>query len=159
MSRVSFASIEILPQVLQLVVGILGLVLSVKARARGVSGLMVGAFVVLLVTTIGGIVWQLVSLNAASWAESDHLSAAQLDAIFAGVDIPLGIAAALSWLLVVIAVVKTNRQPQQYGPGPGMYAGPVGYPMPTQPGYGYPQPGPGYGGGPVMPPQQPPTAT
>jgi hypothetical protein len=162
MPPLAFTSIEAIPQVLQLVVGLLGLIFSIKGRARGVPGLMVGAFAVMLVATAGGIAWQFVSLNATSWVSFNHLSGNELRLIFLGVGLPLHIAAALSWLLVAIAVVKGRRSPQQ--PGHAPYPGPVNYPMAAQPGFvspppgyiqpGYPQPNPA---GPPMPNQQPPS--
>lgn len=157
----TFAIVEAIPQVLQLVVGIVGLAVSVRGRATGTPGLMVGAFVVMLATSVLGIVWQFVSLNSGSWQESGHLTENEMDSIFLGVDVPLSLLAALSWLLVVIAVVKARRsQPA----GPAGYAPAVGYPM-GQP--GYPQPGyaqsgysqagyPGYQQPGYQPPQQQP---
>ncbi|SFW92129.1 hypothetical protein [Amycolatopsis australiensis] len=141
MTPLTLASIGVLPRLLQLVVGLLGLVFSIKGRARGVSGLMVGAFVVMLVTTAAGVVWQFVSLNAASWSASSHLTADEIQLIFLGVGLPLDAAAVLSWLLVALAVVRSGRRPS-----PG-FASPA-YPAPAQAGYpspasGYSQPGPG----------------
>lgn len=145
MSPLALTTIETIPRVLLLVVGLLGLIFSIKGRARGVSGLMVGAFVLVLVTTAAGIAWQFVSLNAPSWIRTNHLSGDELNLIFLGVAIPLDVLAVISWLLVAIGVVKSGRQARQA----------TGYPMAPQPGfmapppgYGQPQPGP-YG-------QQPP---
>lgn len=164
MSPLVFAIIEAIPQLLQLVVGILGLLYSLRARPAGIPGLMVGAFVVMLVSTVAGLIWQFVSLNLNDWAESGHLSATAIDSIILGVDLPLDIAGAISWLLVAIAVLRFIRRPQQFGPsgyaGPATYAGQPGYPagaqpaaMGQQPGYaqpGYPpaaaQPGPAQSG-------------
>jgi hypothetical protein len=106
---------------------------------------MLSAFVVMLASTVVGIVWQFVSLNTNSWAESGHLSAAQLDSIFLGVDLPIGIAAAISWLLVALAVLRIGRGAGQFGPAP--YAGQGNYPTTGAPGFANPQPGyaqPGY---------------
>ncbi|WP_410646952.1 hypothetical protein [Amycolatopsis sp. cmx-4-54] len=145
MSTFTFASIDVIPRVLQLVVGLLGLILSVKARSRGVSGLMVGAFVLMLVTTAAGIVWRFVSVNVPAWVSSGNLSADEIQLIFMGVGIPLDAVALLSWLLVAIAVAKSGHPPRhQAGFAPN--TGPVNYPMGTQPGFqspqaGYPQPG------------------
>jgi hypothetical protein len=144
-SPLTFAIIEAIPQVLQLVVGIVGLVFSIKGRPNGVPNLMVGAFVVMLVSTVAGLAWQFVSLNAVSWQESGHLSSDQLNTIFLGVDLPLAIINAVSWLLVAIAVLKFGRRPQQLGQA--TYFGPANYPMAGQPGFASPQPGyaqPGY---------------
>ncbi|EME62760.1 hypothetical protein H074_07611 [Amycolatopsis decaplanina DSM 44594] len=124
---------------LQLVVGLLGVIFSVKGRSRGVSGLMVGAFVVMLVTTAAGIAWQFVSLNVPSWSASEQLTADEIRLIFMGVGVPLDAAALLSWLLVAIAVVKSGRSTRQPGIAPN--PGPVNYPMAAQPGFQNPQPG------------------
>ncbi|MFJ7217975.1 hypothetical protein [Amycolatopsis sp. NPDC098790] len=128
MSPLVSTTIATLPRILLFVVGVLGLVFSIKARARGGSGLMVGAFAVMLFATAAGIAWQFVSLDAASWVRSDDLSASDLGLIFLAVAIPLDVAAVVSWLLVALAVVKNGRAPR--------YPGPVSYPM----AYGYPQP-------------------
>ena len=145
MTPLMFAIIEAIPQVLMLVVGIVGLSFSIKGRPTGVPGLMVGAFVVMLVSTVAGVAWQFLSVFAPSWQVSGHLSSDQLDSIFLGVDVPLGIIDALSWLLVAIAVLKFGRRPQQLGQA--TYFGPAGYPTAAQPGFASPQPGyaqPGY---------------
>ena len=146
MSAVAFTSIEALPRLLQLVVGLLGLIFSIKGRSKGVSGLMVSAFAVMLVTTAAGIAWQFVASFTPSWAASTGLRADEIRLIFLGVGLPLDAAAALSWLLVVLAVVKGGRPTPQ--PGVAPYPGP--YPMAAPPGYGQ------LGHPPV---QQPPTAT
>ncbi len=130
MSPLALTSIEAIPRILLFVVGLVGLIFSIKGRARGVSGLMVGAFAVMLFATAAGIAWQFVSLDAASWIRSGHLSADELSLIFMAVAIPLDVAAVLSWLLVALAVVKSGRPPR--------------YPMVAPPGYGTPQPGYGY---------------
>jgi hypothetical protein len=153
MSPLALTSIETIPRVLLLVVGLLGLIFSVKGRARGVSGLMVGAFVVMLVTTVAGIAWQFVSLNAPSWNRDGDLSVEEINLIFMAVRIPLDVAEVLSWLLVAIAVVKSGRPLRQ--PGVAPYPGQVQYPMAAPPGWTSPQPGyaqPGY-----PQPQQPPS--
>jgi hypothetical protein len=181
MSSLTFTSLETIAPVLQLVVGVLGLIFSIQGRAKGVSGLMVGAFVVMLITTAAGIAWQFVSLNVTSWSETYHLSVDQINLIYLGVGIPLDVVALLSWLLVALAVVRGRRPAQQFGVAP--YSGPSNYSMTAQPGFvspppgyaqpgyqqpGYPQPGyaqPGYPqpespqpgpAGPAMPTQQPP---
>jgi hypothetical protein len=156
MSPLALTSIETIPRVLLLVVGLLGLIFSVKGRARGVSGLMVGAFVVLLVTTVARIVWQFVLSDAPSWARSNHLSADEINLIFMAVGIPLDAVEVLSWLLVAIAVVKSGRPLRHLGATP--YPGPVQYPMAAQPGSLSSQPGyvqPGYPQTPQTP--QPPS--
>ncbi|WP_235783368.1 hypothetical protein [Amycolatopsis orientalis] len=132
---------------LQLVVGLLGLVFSIRGRSKGVSGLMVGAFVVMLVTTAAGIAWQFLSVEVPSWSASGNLSADEIRLIFMGVGIPLDAAALLSWLLVALAVVKSGRPPRQ----PGL--APVNYPMAAQPGFPATQPGHSQ---PIPPAQQPP---
>ncbi|UOX85922.1 hypothetical protein MUY14_29630 [Amycolatopsis sp. FBCC-B4732] len=134
MSQFSLTIIEIIPRVLLLVVGLLGLVFSVKGRAKGVSGLMVAAFAVMLATTVAGIAWQFVALDAATWSRSEHLSVADIQLIFLVVGIVFDVAAALSWLLVAIAVVKGGRPAAFAQP----YPGPAGYPV-AQPGYPHPQ--------------------
>lgn len=156
MAPLTFASIDAIPLLLQLVVGLLGLIFSIKARSRGGSGLMVGAFAVLLVTTAGALTWQFVSLNVASWTESSHLTGDDIQLIFMGVDLPLNAAVALSWLLVAIAVVKGGRPAQQ--PGFAPYPGPAPYPMGTQPGFTGPQPGYAQPGYPQPQPQSQPPA-
>ncbi|WP_329049044.1 hypothetical protein OG738_40560 [Amycolatopsis sp. NBC_01488] len=125
MSPLALASIETVPRVLLLLVGVLGLIFSVKGRARGVSGLMVGAFLVMVVTTTAGIAWQYVSLDAPSWMRSSRLSFDEITLIFLAVRIPLDVLVVLSWLLVAIAVVKSGRPPRQPGFAP--------YPMAAQP--------------------------
>ncbi|MFC3452096.1 hypothetical protein [Amycolatopsis speibonae] len=134
MSPLVYTSIEAIPRVLLLVVGMLGLILSIKGRSRGVSGLMVGAFAVMLFSTVISIVWQFVVLDLPSWAGG--LTADEIRLIFMGVGIPLDLITALSWLLVAIGVVKSRRNP-----------GPAGYPVTAQPGFPPPQSGyaqPGY---------------
>ncbi|UUV31242.1 hypothetical protein NQK81_41945 [Amycolatopsis roodepoortensis] len=140
MSTFTFASIDVIPRVLQLVVGLLGLILSIKARSRGVSGLMVGAFVLMLVATAAGIIWRFVSVNVPSWASSGGLSVDEIQWIFMGVSIPLDAVALLSWLLVAIAVAKSGN-PSRQQPGFAPNPGPVNYPMTPQPGFQPPQPG------------------
>jgi hypothetical protein len=140
-TQLTFAIIEAVPQVIQLVVGVLGLSFALKGRPRGVSGQMVGAFVVLVVLTVLGLIWQFVSTDVSDWG-GGHLTANELNSIFLGVDLPLGILSALAWLLVALAVLRTGRQPQQFGAGG--YGGPANYPMAPQQGFGQPgyaQPG------------------
>ncbi|RSN28928.1 hypothetical protein DMC61_20590 [Amycolatopsis sp. WAC 04169] len=153
MSPLSFASVETIPLVLQLAVGFLGLIVSVKGRARGVSGLMVAAFAVMLVTTVLAIAWQFVALNVPDWSESGDLSIDSIRWIYLAVGMVFDIASLLSWLLVAIAVVKSGRSSrQQQG-----FAPPAGYPTAAQP--GYPPAQPGYapqGQQPTPPAQQPP---
>ncbi|UMP05263.1 hypothetical protein [Amycolatopsis sp. EV170708-02-1] len=146
MSPFAFASIETIPLVLQLAVGLLGLIVSVKGRARGVSGLMVAAFAIMLATTVLAIVWQFVALNVPDWSESGGLSIDGIRTIYLAVALVFDIASLLSWLLVAIAVVKSGRfsRPQQG------FAPPASYPMGGQP--GYPAAQPGYA--PPAPPQQ-----
>ncbi len=154
MSPLAYTSIEAIPRVLLLVVGLFGLIFSIKGRSRGVSGLMVGAFAVLLLTTVASIVWQFVAANLSSWA--GELTADEIRLVFMGVGIPLELASLLSWLLVAIAVVKHGRQHlRPASPQPG----PSGYPMDAQPGFpaaqpGYAQPGQPQ---PTPPVQQPPS--
>jgi len=147
MESLSYTIIETIPRVLLLVVGLLGLVFSIKSRARGVSGLLVGAFAIMIVTTLASIIWQFVVSNLSSWA--DGLSASEIRMIFMVVGIPLEVGSVLSWLLVAIGVVKSGRSLRQ--PAPAPYPGPAGYPMAGQPGFPAPQPGN------VPPAQQPPT--
>ncbi|MGK4590860.1 hypothetical protein [Amycolatopsis sp. w19] len=137
MSPLTFASIETIPLVLQLAVGLLGLIVSVKGRARGVSGLMVAAFAVMLVTTVLAIVWQFLALSVSDWVESGGLSVDGIRTIYLAVAIVFDTASLLSWLLVAIAVVKSGRpsRPQQG------FAPPANYPMAPQPGYPVAQPG------------------
>ncbi len=132
-----------------LVVGLLGLIFSIKGRSRGVSGLMVGAFAVMLLTTVASIAWQFVAANISSWA--GELTADEIRLIFMGVGIPLELASLLSWLLVAIAVVKSGRQHlRPAAPQSGSFE----YPMAAQP--GFPPPRPGYVQ-PDPPAQQPPS--
>lgn len=161
MSPLSFASIESIPLVLQLAVGLVGLIVSVKGRARGVSGLMVAAFAVMLVTTVMAIVWQFLALNVPDWSASGDLSIDAIRTIYLAVALVFDIASLLSWLLVAIAVVKSGR-PSQRQQG---FAPPAGYPMAAQPGYpaaqpGYPAAQPGFAppaqAQPTPPAQQPP---
>ncbi|SFQ04331.1 hypothetical protein [Amycolatopsis rubida] len=148
MTTFTYTILEIIPQALLLIVGLFGLILSIGRRSRGGSGLMVAAFAVMLVTTALSIAWQLMLSNVPSWMASDHLSADEVQTIVLVVSISLSLLEILSWLLVVLAVVKGNRAPQ-----PGFAPG--GHPMGGQPGYpqtgygqaGYPQAGyaqPGY---------------
>ncbi len=153
MSPLSFASIETIPLVLQLAVGLLGLIVSVKGRARGVSGLMVAAFAVMLVTTVLAIAWQFLALNVPDWSESGDLSIDSIRWIYLAVGMVFDIASLLSWLLVAIAVVKSGRSSrQQQG-----FVPQAGYPMAAQ--AGYPPAQPGYapqGQQPTPPAQRPP---
>ncbi|WP_370961683.1 hypothetical protein [Amycolatopsis sp. cg9] len=147
MTPLALTTIEIIPRVLLLVVGVLGLIFAIKARARGGSGLLVGAFAVMLLTTAAAIAWQFVSLDAASWISSGNLSASDISLIFMAVAVPLDVATAISWLLVALAAVKGGRARQ------APYPGPAGHPMAGQPGFAGPPAGyaqPGY-------PQQPPS--
>ncbi|MFD2470593.1 hypothetical protein [Amycolatopsis silviterrae] len=149
MTTFTYTILEIIPRALLLIVGLIGLILSASRRSRGGSGLMVAAFSVMLVTTALGIAWQLMLSDVASWMASDHLSSDEMSTIIMAVSIPLSLLEVLSWLLVVLAVVKGKRAAQ-----PGFAPG--GYPMAGQPGFapqggygqpGYPQPGyaqPGY---------------
>ncbi|WYW19222.1 hypothetical protein LCL61_27120 [Amycolatopsis coloradensis] len=143
---------------LQLAVGLLGLIVSVKGRARGVSGLMVAAFAVMLVTTVMSIVWQFVALNVPDWSESGDLSIDAIRSIYLAVALVFDSASLLSWLLVAVAVVKSGRSSrQQQG-----FAPQAGYPMAAQPGYpaaqpGYAQPGQPDQTPPNPPAQQPPS--
>ncbi|MFI6306145.1 hypothetical protein ACIBCH_30060 [Amycolatopsis thailandensis] len=154
MTPLTSTVIETIPRVLLLVVGILGMVFSIKGRSRGVSGLMVAAFVIMIVTTVVSIAWQFVVMNLSSWA--DDLSASEIRLIFMGVGIPLDAGTVLSWLLVAVGVVKSGRSLRQ--PGPAPYPAPAGYPMAAQPGFPAqpvnPQPTPQQ---PIPPTQQPPT--
>ncbi|WP_410664972.1 hypothetical protein [Amycolatopsis sp. lyj-84] len=154
MSPLAYTSIEAIPRVLLLVVGLLGLIFSIKGRSRGVSGLMVGAFAVLLLTTVASIVWQFVVANLSSWA--GELTADEIRLVFMGVGIPLELASLLSWLLVAIAVVKHGLQHLRPA---APQSGPSGYPMGAQPGFPAPQPGYAQPGQPqpTPPVQQPPS--
>ncbi|OXM50709.1 hypothetical protein [Amycolatopsis alba] len=129
MAPITYTIIETIPRALLLVVGLLGMIFSIKGRSRGVSGLLVAAFVIMIVTTVASIVWQFVTANLSSWAEG--LSADEIRLIFMGVGIPLDAGGVLSWLLVAIGVVKSGRSLRQSGPAP--YTGPAGYPMAAQP--------------------------
>ncbi|WP_063695780.1 hypothetical protein [Amycolatopsis orientalis] len=175
MTTLTSTILEILPQALLLVAGLFGLILSINRRSRGVSGLMVAAFAVMLVATALNIAWRLMLTNVASWMASDHLSASEMSTIFLIVGIPLSLLEVLSWLLVALAVAKSNRAPQ---PGSGYPAAgqpgfapqggygqpgypPAGYPQPGYAQAGYPQPDPGQVSGYSQPspgegPQQPP---
>ncbi|WP_406633322.1 hypothetical protein [Amycolatopsis sp. WGS_07] len=151
MTTFTYTILEIIPRALLLIVGLIGLILSASRRSRGGSGMVVAAFAVMLVTTALGIVWQFMLSDVGSWMASDHLSSDEMQTIFMAVSIPLGLFEVLSWLLVVLAVVKGARTPQ-----PGFYPTggqpQAGYAQPgyAQPGYpqaGYPQSGyaqPGY---------------
>jgi hypothetical protein len=150
-SNTTYAIIQAIPAVLQLVVAILGLSYSIKGKPSGIPGQMVGGFVVMLVSTVLGLVWQFVSLNVSAWADSGHLTVGEIDSIYLGVDIPLAVLEALAWLLVALAVLSLRRQRQQFGPAnyptgaQPRFAQP-GFAQPglAQPGYqqpGYPQPG------------------
>ncbi|WET81566.1 hypothetical protein P3102_10275 [Amycolatopsis sp. QT-25] len=151
-----YTIIEAVPRVLLLVVGVLGLTFSIKGRAKGVSGLMVAAFAIMLVATVASIIWQFVVANLSSWVVSDELTADEIRLIFMGVGIPLDVAALLSWLLVAIAVLKTGRTPRQ--PAVAPYPGPGNHPMAAQPGFPSPQPEHGQPGHPQPNPQSnPPT--
>ncbi|HET6290810.1 MAG TPA: hypothetical protein VFG15_29195 [Amycolatopsis sp.] len=138
MSDLMYTIIEAIPRVLLLAVGVLGLIFSIKGRAKGVSGLMVAAFAVMLVATVASIIWQFVVANLSSWVVSDELTANEIRLIFMGVGIPLDAAALLSWLLVAIAVLKSGRTPRR--PAVAPYPGPVNHPMAAQPGFPSPQP-------------------
>ncbi|RSM69381.1 hypothetical protein DL991_40280 [Amycolatopsis sp. WAC 01375] len=156
MSDLMYTIIEAIPRVLLLVVGVLGLIFSIKGRSRGVSGLMVAAFVVMLVATVASIIWQFVVLNVSSWIASEQLTSDEVRLIFMGVSVPLDAIALLSWFLVAIAVLKSGRPTRQ--PGVAPYPGPVNYPMAAQQGFPNPQPDnaqPGYPQ-PTPPTQQPP---
>ncbi|ATY12620.1 hypothetical protein CU254_20795 [Amycolatopsis sp. AA4] len=156
--------LQVLPLALLLIVGLFGLILALGRRSRGGSGMMVAAFVVMLVTTALNIAWRLMLTNVASWMASDHLSSDEMSAIFLAVGIPLGLLEVLSWLLVVLAVAKGGRAPQP-GFAPGGYPtggqpgypqtgyGQPGYPQPGQPQPGYPQADPGQQSGYSQPPQ------
>ncbi|NBH12507.1 hypothetical protein [Amycolatopsis sp. SID8362] len=131
MTPLAVTTIEIIPRVLLLVVGLLGLIFAIRGRAQSGSGLMVAAFVIMLLTTVLGIAWRFVSLDAASWMHTNHLSADDLSLIFMAVAIPLDVAVVISWLLVALAVFKGGRPRPTAYPG---FAGP-GY---AQPGYQQP---------------------
>lgn len=136
MSNTTYAIIQAIPAVLQLVVAILGLSYSIKGKSSGIPGQMVGGFVVMLVSTVLGLVWQFVSLNVSSWADSGHLTVSEIDSIYLGVDVPLSVLEAVAWLLVVLAVLSLRRQRRQFGP--------ANYPAGGQPGFaqpGFAQPG------------------
>ncbi len=152
MSPITFTSIQAVPRVLLLIVGLLGLIFSIKGRSRGVSGLMVTAFVVTIVATAAGIAWQFVALNVPSWSASGDLSFDEIRWIFTGVGVLLDAAAVLSWLLVAIAVVKAGRPPRQ--PGFAVHPEPVHYPATAPPGFQHPQAGHTQ---PPPPAQQPPS--
>ncbi|GAB3745490.1 hypothetical protein GCM10027598_82210 [Amycolatopsis oliviviridis] len=153
MESLSYTVIETIPRVLLLVVGLLGLIFSIKGRSRGVSGLLVGAFAIMIVTTLASIVWQFVLSNISSWAGG--LDASEIRMILMGVGIPLEALTVLSWLLVAIGVVKSGRSLRQ--PAPVPYPGQAGYPMAAQPpGFPAPQPGTAQPGQPQPPAQQPP---
>lgn len=148
MTTFTYTILEIVPRALLLIVGLFGLILSIGRRSRGGSGMMVAAFAVMLVTTALGIAWQLMLSNVASWMASDHLSSDEMQTIILAVSIPLSLLEVLSWLLVVLAVVKGNRAPQPgFAPGgypaagqPG-FAPQTGYGQPAYPQTGYAQPG------------------
>ncbi|MGW7531390.1 hypothetical protein [Amycolatopsis sp. NPDC054798] len=163
METFTYTILEIIPRALLLTVGVIGLVVSIGRRSRGGSGLMVAGFVVMLVTTALSIVWQFMLSDLSGWMADDEISSDQMRVILTVVSILLGLLEALSWLLVVLAVMKGNRSPQPgFAPGgypaggqPGFapqagYAQPgypqtgyaqPGYPQPGQPGYPQPEPG------------------
>ncbi|WP_020660023.1 hypothetical protein [Amycolatopsis benzoatilytica] len=140
MSNLGLTLIRIIPELLQLVVGLIGLIVSVQRRARGVSGLMVAAFAVMLVATAASIAWQFLLMDTTSWMDSDHLSSDEITVIFTVVGLVLDGLSLLSWILVAVAVAKGGRQPQQPGYAPVGYAPQPGF-GPGQPGFGPPQQG------------------
>lgn len=96
-------------EVAEVVMAVLGLIWSVKGKRRGVPGLMVGAFVFMIVAAGGGLIWQFVSMTASSW----HLPYTAIDTIYLVVELPLNIAELLALVLVAIAVRKLYLAPER----------------------------------------------
>ncbi len=98
LNTIIFAVLE----VAEVVMGVLGLIWSIRGKRRGVPGLMVGAFVFVIIAAAGSLIWQFVSMTASSWQLSDTA----YDVIYLVVEVPLNIAELLALVLVAIAVRK-----------------------------------------------------
>ena len=105
LNTIIFAVLE----VAEVVMGVLGLIWSIQGKGRGVPGLMVGAFVFIIIAAAGGLIWQFVSMTASSW----QLSYTAINVIYLVVELPLNIAELLALVLVAIAVRKLYLAPER----------------------------------------------
>ncbi len=133
-----------IPFVLQLAVGVVGLIVTISTRRRGRgTALLVTAFVLLLVSSIGWLIWGFVEVHAPSILADNHLTFDTWQYIAIAVNDVLGVIEVVAWLMVVLGVLRARSG----RPAPPRPAGltPVG--PPAQ--FGQPAPGPT---GPAGPP-------
>jgi hypothetical protein len=130
-----------IPYVLQLVVGVVGLVVTASTRHRGRgTGLLVTAFVLMMASYLGWVSWGWVETHAPSFIQQNHLSFNTWEVITLVGNIVLGLIEVVAWVMVVLGVlVSRGRQPQPPQPF-GAPAAPAGQPGPFSP---PPPPGPG----------------
>jgi hypothetical protein len=119
-----------IPFVLQLAVGVVGLIVTIGTRRRGRgTALLVTAFVLLLVTSIGWLSWGFVEVHAPSILADNHLTFDTWQYIAIAVNDVLGVIEVVAWLMVVLGVLRARvGQPAPAAPAP------VGSPAPFGPG-------------------------
>jgi hypothetical protein len=144
------STIVSIPLVLQLTVGIVGLIVTVSTRRRGSgTGLIVTAFALTMAVSVGWMIW----LFAQGPLSSSLKSVAFSTYATITVNVALGVLEVAAWLMVVLGVLRTRAIPagtiparatQPAPPHPASTA-PVRPPAPT---------GPGGPAGPLFPPAQ-----
>jgi hypothetical protein len=121
-----------IPFVLQLAVGVVGLIVTIGTRRRGRgTALLVTAFVLLLAISIGWLVWGFVEVHAPSILADNHLTFDTWQYVAIAVDDVLGAIEVVAWLMVVLGVLRARGgQPAPAAPAPA----PFGSPAPFGPG-------------------------
>lgn len=142
-----------IPYVLQLVVGVVGLIVTVSTRGRGRgTALLVTAFVLMMASYVGWVAWGWVETHAPSYIAQNHLTVDTWESITVAGNIVLGLVEVAAWVMVLLGVLRARSKPpapaQPVPPQPfGAPTGPmVGQPPMGQPGPFSPPPPPGPGG-------------
>lgn len=137
-----------IPYVLQLVVGVVGLIVTVSTRSRGRgTALLVTAFVLMMASYAGWVAWGWVEAHAPTIIRDNHLSFDTWDNISLAGNIVLGLIELAAWVMVLLGVLRSRSKPpappQPFGApaGPMMGQPPAGQPPMGQPGQ-FGQPGP-----------------
>lgn len=143
-----------IPYVLQLVVGVVGLVITLSTRDRGRgTGLLVTAFALMMASYVGWLGMGWVDYHAPSITANNHLSVSTWEELVTAGAIVLGMIEVAAWLLVALGVLRIRarqpQRPQPFGapawPAPGAPTGqpaPFGQPGPSGQPAPFGEPGP-----------------
>lgn len=137
-----------IPYVLQLVVGVVGLVVTASTRHRGRgTALLVTAFVLMMASYLGWVAWGWVEAHAPSFIRDYHLSFDTWEVVTLVGNVVLGLVEVVAWVMVVLGVLRSRSTPPQPVGQPPVGQPPIGQPPMGQPGpFSPPPPPPGPGG-------------